>query len=141
MHEGDGADPPHGLLDGGLGLIGGESTPLESEQCRDRLQVVLDPMMDLPDRRVLGQQHPITTTQFGDVTEEDERTGDGGPLEQRREPHQHRDGGADLEFLGGRSPGRPHRGDGRLGEAEVAESSSFGIGMHPDAIERGDRIG
>jgi hypothetical protein len=49
------------------------TAPLEAEQRRDRLQVVLDPMVDLADRRVLRHQQPIANAQVGDVAQQQRR--------------------------------------------------------------------
>src|SRR6202000_149395 len=47
---------------------------LQAQQRGDGLQVVLDPVMDLPDRRFLGQQLAFPAAKLGDVAQQDERT-------------------------------------------------------------------
>ena len=73
VHEGDRADPPHRLLDRRLGLGRREAPALQPQQRRDRLQVVLHPVVDLADRGVLGQQQPVPAAQLGDVAEQHAR--------------------------------------------------------------------
>ena len=51
VHERDGADAPHRLLDRHLRLRRAEPAALQPQQRRDRLQVVLHPVVDLADRR------------------------------------------------------------------------------------------
>ena len=46
---------------------------LEPQQRRDRLQVVLHPVVDLADRRVLRQQHAVAAPEVGDVAHEQQR--------------------------------------------------------------------
>ena len=51
-----GGNPGHRIVEGDLRLRGGDATRLHPEQCSHRLQVVLHPVVDLPDGRVLGDQ-------------------------------------------------------------------------------------
>ena len=48
---------------------------LEPQQRRDRLQVVLHPVVDLADGRVLRQQHAVAAPEVGDVAHEEQRAG------------------------------------------------------------------
>ena len=52
-----------------------EPPALQPQQRRDRLQVVLHPVVDLADRRVLRHEHPVPAAQVGDVAQQDERAG------------------------------------------------------------------
>ena len=52
----------------GLGRL--EAAALEPQQRRDRLQVVLHPVVDLADRGVLGEQQAVPPAQLGDVAEQ-----------------------------------------------------------------------
>ena len=69
MHERDRADAAHRLRDRGLRLGRRQPPALQAQQRRDRLQVVLHPVVDLADRRVLRQQQPVAAAQLGDVAE------------------------------------------------------------------------
>src|ERR1700744_6439304 len=46
---------------------------LQPEQGGHGLEVVLDPVVDLPDRRVLGHQLALAAAQLGDVAAQDQR--------------------------------------------------------------------
>ena len=59
-----------------LGLRLGQPAALEPEQRRDRLQVVLDPVVDLPDGGVLRHQQAVPTAELGDVAKQHERAVD-----------------------------------------------------------------
>ena len=66
-----------------------EPTRLQAQQRGDGLQVVLHPVVDLADGRVLAQQLPVAVAQLRHVTDEDERA-DALALEQQRDrpqPH------------------------------------------------------
>lgn len=74
VHDGDRADPAYRLLERGLRVGGVHAPGLEPEQGGHRLQVVLHPVVDLADRRVLGDQLTVTATQLRDVAQQDQRT-------------------------------------------------------------------
>ena len=76
VHQGDRPHPADRLLDGGLGLGRLEPAALQAQQRRDRLEVVLHPVVDLPDGGVLGQQQPVAPAQLGDVSQQDDGAGD-----------------------------------------------------------------
>ena len=77
MHERDGAHAAYGLLERApaLGVLG-QPPGLQPQQRGDGLQVVLHPVVDLPDGRVLGHQLALAPAQLADVAQQDER---GGP--------------------------------------------------------------
>ena len=75
MHHGDGLHAALCLFKLFFDLTGLRLARLEPEQRRDRLQVVLDTMVDLRDRGVLGLQFDLTPAQLGDVTAQDDRPG------------------------------------------------------------------
>ena len=47
-----------------------QPTALQPEQRGDGLQVVLHPVVDLPDGGVLREQEPVATTEVGDVAQQ-----------------------------------------------------------------------
>ena len=59
MDYGDTADAPFGLLQGVAGISFWQPPRLEAQQRRDRLQVVLYPVMDFTDGYVLPHQEPV----------------------------------------------------------------------------------
>ncbi|MCL6640818.1 MAG: FAD-dependent oxidoreductase, partial [Candidatus Rokubacteria bacterium] len=67
VHDRDRGDPAHRLLERGAGVGRGHPSGLQPQQGRHGLQVVLHPMVDLPDRRVLGQQGPLLAADLGHV--------------------------------------------------------------------------
>ena len=48
---------------------------LQAQQRRHRLEVVLHPVVDLADRRVLGEQLALAAAQLGDVAQQQQRAG------------------------------------------------------------------
>ena len=70
VHDRDRSDPADCLVERGPCLRGAEPPGLQPEQGGHRLQVVLNPVMDLPDRGVLGHQLTLAATQFGDVPDQ-----------------------------------------------------------------------
>ena len=73
VHDRDRADPPLRLRQRGPRLGRLQPPALEPQQRRDRLQVVLHPVVDLADRRVLRQQHAVAAPEVADVAQQDER--------------------------------------------------------------------
>ena len=141
VHEGDRADAPHRLLDRRLGLGGLEAPALQPQQRRDRLQVVLHPVVDLADGGVLRQQQPVTTAHLGDVAQQHHRAGDARLASssgmQRTSTVTCRprsissvtgaamaNGGADRLVL----------------EADLAEAHALGVGVHADAVQGRHRV-
>jgi len=59
VHKGDGAHPTLGFVQRHPGRPVTDPARLEAEQRRDRLQVVLDPVVDLADGRVLRQEQAV----------------------------------------------------------------------------------
>ena len=76
VHERDRADPSHRVADGGDRLGMREPAGLQPQQRRDRLQVVLHPVVDLADRGVLAEQQAIALAQLADVAHQQHGTGD-----------------------------------------------------------------
>ena len=75
VHHRDRADPADGLLQRRPRLRRLQPPRLQPQQRRDRLQVVLDPVVDLPDGGVLGEQLALPVPQLGHVPEQDQRPG------------------------------------------------------------------
>ena len=73
VHDRDRPDPSHRLLEREAGRRLVDPPGLESQQRRDGLEVVLHPVVDLPDRRVLGDQLAVTAAQVGDVADQHHR--------------------------------------------------------------------
>ena len=69
----DRADPAHRLLERRLGVGRVHPAGLETQERRHGLQVVLHPVVDLADRRVLGDQLAVAAPQVADVADQDQR--------------------------------------------------------------------
>ena len=140
VHQGDRAHPPHRLLQGRPGLGGRQPAGVEAQQRRDRLQVVLHPVVDLADGGVLGDEHPVPAPQVGHVAHEHDRPGGPAVLEQRDAAHQHHHV-APLDLLGDRQPdgeGSPHR---RLVEADLAQAGPVGVAVDPHPVQDRHEVG
>lgn len=120
VHDRNRADASHRFFEGLTAAVGLDAPGLETEQGRHRLEVVLDPVVDLPDRRVLGDQLAFAAAEFGDVTEQDQRA-DAGALGAEGDRAELDDpvAGLDLELAR-----RPAAGD--LGERLVHRSPGRG---------------
>ena len=140
VHECDRTDAAHRLLDGGLGLGRRQAPTLQAQQRRDRLQVVLHPVVDLADGGVLGHEQPVASAQLRDVAEQHEPARHPPVVEQRDAPDQQRDLVPALDLLGRgptRGEGHPHR---VLVQPELGEQHALGVEMHADAMERGHGV-
>ena len=73
MHDGDRGDAAHRLRERLARLVGVRAARLDAQQRRDRLQVVLDPVVDLADRRVLGDELLLLVAQLGHVAAQHDR--------------------------------------------------------------------
>ena len=81
-------------------LPGSSATGLEPEQRRDRLQVVLDPVVHLADGGVLREQEPVEAAEVGDVAQQHHGPRDRVLLEQGRALDEDDDVGPALDLLG-----------------------------------------
>ena len=63
---------------------------LQPQQRRHGLQVVLHPVVNLADRRVLAQQRPVAALHLGDVADQHRRTRQSSVRTQRERAQQHR---------------------------------------------------
>ena len=148
MDGGDGGHPALGLGQGLTGLLVRGTAGLHAQQRRHRLQVVLDPVVDLPDGGVLIEQNLLTPTHLGDVTYQEHRPGT-APLERQRDGAHRQEHSPDLD-LG--EPGLPahedhgqrlidggtggnDRGDG-LGQQDPLQ-----LALNPQAVEAGAPVG
>ena len=85
---------------GRLGVV--QTARLETQERRDRLQVVLDPVVHLTNRRVLRQQEPVPAPKVGHVPQQDGRARHLPPRDERdAADHQH-DVRAPLDLLDSR---------------------------------------
>ena len=71
VHDRDRPDPANGLLERQPRLRHLHPPRLQPQQGGHRLQVVLDPVVDLADRRILGEQLALAAAQLGDVAQQD----------------------------------------------------------------------
>ena len=90
VHQGDGRDPPDRLLQRDPGLRHGHPAGLQPQQRGDGLEVVLHPVVDLPDGGVLGDQGSVPATDLGDVPHEHQRADRHAGGHQRQCPGEHR---------------------------------------------------
>ena len=145
---GDSGHPALGLGQGLTGLLVRGAAGLHTQQRRDGLQVVLDPVVDLPDGGVLVEQDLLTPTHLGDVTYQEHRPGT-APLERQRDGAHRQEHSPDLD-LG--EPGLPahedhgqrlidggtggdDRGDG-LGQQDPLQ-----LALDAQAVEAGAPVG
>ena len=84
-------DPPHRLRESLAGLVGVRAARLDAQQRRDRLQVVLDAVVDLADRRVLGDELLLLVADLGDVAAQHDRADPVAVIAQRDRPQRHGD--------------------------------------------------
>ena len=108
----DRPDPSYRLLQRHPALGDVEPPRLQPQQGRDRLQVVLHPVVDLPDGRVLGDQLAVAATQVGHVAQQHQPAGVLARGAQRDRAQDHR----------------------RLRVAQL------GVARHPAAEHRADRL-
>ena len=87
MHERDRRDPAHCLFERLARLGHGHSTRLQAQECRDGLQVVLHAVMNLANRRVLGDEFAFTPANLGHVAAQQHRAHAPSVLGERQCPH------------------------------------------------------
>ena len=73
VDNGDGSDPHFRFGEHILRLIPRRSTALQTQKCRNRLQIVLHAMVDFLDRGIFAQQLAITPSGLRDITEQHHR--------------------------------------------------------------------
>ncbi len=76
VHDGDRPDPALGLPQGLLRFTWFETARLQPQERRDGLKVVLHPVVNLADRRVLREKKSVETAQVRHVPHEDHPAGD-----------------------------------------------------------------
>ena len=142
VHHGDGGHPSHRLGQGVAGLAVICPAGLQSQQCGDGLQVVLHPVMDLPDRRVLGQQRAIPPLDLRDIPNQHRRARRGATGHQRQGAQQHgRTARVDLQThagatgqrranVGGEFLGLEGIGDQRPGDRDQVVALQLGVQAH-----------
>ena len=118
-------------------LVAAAAPGLHAQQRRDGLQVVLDPVVDLPDGRLLDAQLALAPPRLGEVVDEHQRAGgerDGAVAE--RAP-------GDLELRGQGAGGAEHGGDaerspGQLGGAHARDPAlDAGVAHDAHGVGRG----
>ena len=119
---------------------GGMPAGLQAQQRRDGLQVVLDPVVDLADGGILGQQEAVPPAQVADVAHEDQRAGHRAVVEQRDAAQHDRGVAPSLDLLGRRQPGLVGQRHGRLVEAGLVEAHAFEPGVHAHAVQGVDGV-
>ena len=140
MHECDRSDATHRLLQRLTTLVGLHAPGLHAQQRCDRLQVVLDPMMDLADRRILGQQQPLMTTQLGDLAHQHDRTEHPLAACERQEAPQH-DRPARLDLRLDRSALLEGRHQRLIIEVEVGQAAAGDVRGHAEPAIGAHRVG
>ena len=141
MHQRDGAHPALGLLERHPRRPVAHPARLEAQQGRDRLQVVLDAVVHLADRCLLGQEQPVETPNVGDVAEQDHGPGDHTAGQQRDAVHEDDDVGSTFDLLDDGATGGERPFDGRLLDVEITEAPPLGLGVDPHAVECVDGVG
>ena len=91
VHDGDRRHAPHRLGERLARLVGVRATRLDAQQRRDRLQVVLDAVVDLADRRVLGDELLLLVADLRHVAAQHDRADARAVIAQRDRPQRHRD--------------------------------------------------
>ena len=91
MHDGDGGDAAHGLGERIARLVGVRAPGLDAQQRRHGLQVVLHPVVDLADRRVLGDELALLVAQLGHVAAEHDGADALAAVADRDRAQRHRD--------------------------------------------------
>ena len=136
VDERDRANPTDRLADGRDRLGVRQAAGLQPQQRRDRLEVVLDAVVDLTDRRVLAEQQPIALAEFGDIAEQEHTTGDLTIAQERHTTTEQRDVLALFEFLDHGLPPLERLPDRTVVEAELCESEADRRRLDPDPVER-----
>ena len=108
---------------------------LEPQQGRDGLEVVLDPVVHLPDGRVLGQQQPVEPADVGHVAQQHQAPGHHVVGQQGDAVEQHGHVGPSLHLLDHREGRGQGPFDGRLLDAQVGEAAALDLRVHPHPVE------
>jgi hypothetical protein len=95
------SDPAYRLLQRHPRLDGIHPAGLQAQQRGHRLQVVLHPVVDLPDGGVLGHQRAVPPAHLGDVADQHQRADRHAGRQQRQGAREDR-GTARLHLLPGR---------------------------------------
>ena len=150
VHERDRRHPPNRFDERLSTLRVAGAARLQAQQRGHGLQVVLDPVMDLADRRVLGQQRAVAAFDLGDVADQHRRAHPRAVHHQRQRAQQHRrptrvdlhaharTAGQRIADVVGQLLGLERVGDQRSGDAD--EVVAFQLGGQPHAVIRGDRV-
>ena len=97
-------------------------------------------MVDLADRGVLAEQHPIAAAKLGDVADEHHAAAHLVVPDEREAAHQHHHLGRLLDLFGRRRGRVEREPNGVVVEAELAEPHADRIALHADAVKRGHSV-
>ena len=148
VHRGDRGHPAHGLVQALPALLGLHPARLHAQQRGNGLQVVLHPVVDLADRRVLGDQLLLAAAQLAHVAAQHQRTVAALGIAQRdraqRQGHPHR---LDLGAPGHLA--RDHQRQRLVDQPAVLEQRHRHLGERPalqglgspEPAVGGDRVG
>ena len=135
MDDGDGANPAFRLEQGHPSATGRKPARLQPQEGRDGLQVVLDPVVHLPDGRVLGQQEPVEPADVGHVAQKDQTAGHLPVGQEGDAVDQHGHIGPPLHLLDhGKGRGQGPL-DGRLLDTQIGEAAPFDLGVHAHPVQ------
>ena len=148
MDDGNRTDAAHGFVERRTRLVGLDATRLKSQQRRDRLQVVLHPVVDLANGRVLGHQGAVTAPDLGRIADENDASGVTAVLVQRDAAQRH-DGAGVLDLGSTRCATRCHHrkslvdrtgSTSQLG-ARTRQIDAHQIGRESQSVIRRTRVG
>ena len=123
-----------------LALVRGCAAGLQPQQRRDRLEVVLHPVVDLADGGVLRQEQPVPLPQLAHVPQQQHPAGDGTTGHDRDAAGEQRDLGGLVDLFDHRLAaleGLPHGG---VVEAQLGQALADGVGVDADPVQRGHRV-
>ena len=90
VHDGDRRDAAHGLAERVARLVGVRAARLDAQERCHRLQVVLDPVVDLADRGVLGDELALLVAHLGHVAAQHDRADALAAVAERDRAQRHR---------------------------------------------------
>ena len=129
----------HSLFEGVAGLPGSHPPRLDAEKRRDGLQIVLDPVVNLSDRGVLGHEQPVPPAQVAHVPEQHQRPGDHPLIEQRDAADDHR-GLRFAHLLDRREVGLEGQGHRSLLKAGLVEAETVDPRVETESVKSIHRV-
>ncbi len=140
VHDGDRPDPALCLGQGYSAFGGIDAASLQAQQRGDRLEVVLHPMMDFPDRGVLCEKETVPPAHVGHVPDEDKAAGHLASGQEGDGPQQQGGVGTSLDLLHDGQAFREGLPDGGGVEPEGRERRSVDGTDDADAVEGAHRV-